>query len=468
MLKTLILNTILFSCLTTGMCQEINFLQLPEIESYGNQSRFDLKYFGDDSILVCRFYNDPAIFKLDLGLNIIKSAPAVFVPDSIANSDSLQDVTVGSCKIGNDGFIRTFGNYMMITNQAPHYTGYLKFSYKFDHNLDSIGSGLENYSIINDSLEIKYLSDSLRYFRLRNRNSGHITIIPFESIINSEWESPGGLFWFKILSSKQNIFMVFQSNHKLVITSLNFQGNLMNQKVVDKYSRYNAISSDTGFVLVKENSHLIKLSENLDTIHSLNIDSNEVVRTVIKDKKDATSYYLFSTDLYLGFIKYYKWIPTENSLKAKGIITNSNFQIDFRKVVHVIDSSFLITGNIREQGADDFTSFIAHFSGNPAGNKISFNGREYELFSDETNSFESLQRSNNFKIFPNPVENNLNVYNSTGNKFDIVIYDLSGKIVISLNNISNNRINLSQLNKGVYILKTVDKYASETFKLIKL
>ncbi len=71
---------------------------------------------------------------------------------------------------------------------------------------------------------------------------------------------------------------------------------------------------------------------------------------------------------------------------------------------------------------------------------------------------------NNLKLFPNPVSNELNIDNSENLK--IKVYDTTGKIVINEDsNIDLNRkVNVSNLNSGIYLLELID---NENNRLVK-
>lgn len=74
--------------------------------------------------------------------------------------------------------------------------------------------------------------------------------------------------------------------------------------------------------------------------------------------------------------------------------------------------------------------------------------------------------NNNIDVFPNPAneEVNINLYNSKNNKITIELYNLEGKLIKQLSNYENTTsINISDLSKGVYIIKikSLDKLYSK-------
>ncbi len=85
------------------------------------------------------------------------------------------------------------------------------------------------------------------------------------------------------------------------------------------------------------------------------------------------------------------------------------------------------------------------------------------VLSTEKNLFDK-----NINVYPNPVENNLNVTLEKGN-YIIFIYDINGKKVFN-NSLEDEKVfDLSSLNKGIYLLKIKDLETNKVFheKIIK-
>ncbi|WP_152285818.1 T9SS type A sorting domain-containing protein [Flavicella marina] len=87
------------------------------------------------------------------------------------------------------------------------------------------------------------------------------------------------------------------------------------------------------------------------------------------------------------------------------------------------------------------------------------------LIEDPLASTEDVFASN-FSLFPNPANDVLNI--SSDNNIDSAeISDLTGKVVISASELTQNSIDISSLAKGVYILRLVSGDVSGTTKFIK-
>ncbi len=76
------------------------------------------------------------------------------------------------------------------------------------------------------------------------------------------------------------------------------------------------------------------------------------------------------------------------------------------------------------------------------------------------NSIDVLEVS----VFPNPVSNVLNIELSDNS--ELSIYDLSGKLVWSGNNLLHTQVNVSSWEKGVYLLKTNNEHQITTTKIV--
>ncbi|OCK52422.1 hypothetical protein BA768_12590 [Chryseobacterium sp. CBo1] len=68
----------------------------------------------------------------------------------------------------------------------------------------------------------------------------------------------------------------------------------------------------------------------------------------------------------------------------------------------------------------------------------------------------------NFKIYPNPVEDFINVENLKSNSSKAEIIDLNGRLILT-NEIENNKIDVRNLQKGIYFLK-IDEITNKFIK----
>ena len=92
-----------------------------------------------------------------------------------------------------------------------------------------------------------------------------------------------------------------------------------------------------------------------------------------------------------------------------------------------------------------------------------------------SNNRNVVLRENEFSVFPNPANNQISVsfLTNTNDNATIYIRDISGKEYINLhrtlnkNQIFNEKIDISTLTQGIYILTIRTNYKLKTFKIIK-
>ncbi len=79
-----------------------------------------------------------------------------------------------------------------------------------------------------------------------------------------------------------------------------------------------------------------------------------------------------------------------------------------------------------------------------------------------------LQEEVKFQLYPNPVSTSLHVELADSKKFDLIVYDVSGKTVYNKSNlVKSEDINVSELRKGVYFLQVITEETKFTKRFIK-
>jgi hypothetical protein len=136
------------------------------------------------------------------------------------------------------------------------------------------------------------------------------------------------------------------------------------------------------------------------------------------------------------------------------------------------------------EGADNFNFRTSFFSADYIGFNLPTtatdivgiinerSGNEYFLTARDTNDF-SVQllsvddfNATSFSVYPNPTSTGfVNILGTTDNAITVSVYDILGKQVIN-ETLTNNRINVSALNTGIYIVKISQNDASVTKKLV--
>lgn len=106
-------------------------------------------------------------------------------------------------------------------------------------------------------------------------------------------------------------------------------------------------------------------------------------------------------------------------------------------------------------------------SEDPCINDLSLFG-EYEDYTISVGDMNVSDLNNSdLSFYPNPVKDVLNL-NSKSPIQNVSVYNLVGQKVISNANLTNNQINVSSLNSGVYVFRvTLQNGKTETFKVVK-
>jgi len=86
-----------------------------------------------------------------------------------------------------------------------------------------------------------------------------------------------------------------------------------------------------------------------------------------------------------------------------------------------------------------------------------------------TNINENLVENENIKFYPNPAHDFTTLKTNTTGKYNIKIIDATGKLVKYIENLNSNeeKINISELEKGIYFVKIIDDKGEE-LSLVKL
>lgn len=91
----------------------------------------------------------------------------------------------------------------------------------------------------------------------------------------------------------------------------------------------------------------------------------------------------------------------------------------------------------------------------------------WAVYLDDAVMSVSEVNNSNLTFYPNPVKDVLNL-NSKSPIQNVSVYNLAGQKVISNSNLTNNQINVSSLNSGVYVFRvTLQNGKTETLKVVK-
>jgi hypothetical protein len=127
-----------------------------------------------------------------------------------------------------------------------------------------------------------------------------------------------------------------------------------------------------------------------------------------------------------------------------------------------------ISGTSTELDTSNITIYVTARLQSPFGIvpvPYTFVGYHIKVLEQSLNLFENSTTSFH-TISPNPVENELNISNLNETK-SIEIYNLSGQKIRSFENHLNQKLDVSFLTKGMYILEIKTNSGSELYKIFK-
>ncbi|RZK10402.1 MAG: T9SS type A sorting domain-containing protein [Flavobacterium sp.] len=159
-----------------------------------------------------------------------------------------------------------------------------------------------------------------------------------------------------------------------------------------------------------------------------------------------TLYFHFSEGILGSKTDYYynsdKWIP----IKREQYTYTSLGEIESRTYASYFDG--LWSNNI----ADTFLN-NNEYNTYPIASKTPYiNGRK-RCYNKKTNSIFSKEIPQGFYVYPNPAQDILNISNLNSMDGQVKIYDVTGRLKMTLSQSFNSPLNISHLEKGIYILE---------------
>ncbi len=130
------------------------------------------------------------------------------------------------------------------------------------------------------------------------------------------------------------------------------------------------------------------------------------------------------------------------------------------------ESDTSILGNDETDPGETLLSFAMRQSDSSENETITIDNLVIaEDFNQTTLSTPSLN-ANEFSVYPNPtVDGFVNIVSANNEDINVTVYDILGKEVLS-SALTNNRLNVSSLNTGIYMLRITQNNASITKKLV--
>ncbi|MFM7018396.1 T9SS type A sorting domain-containing protein [Flavobacterium sp.] len=228
--------------------------------------------------------------------------------------------------------------------------------------------------------------------------------------------------------------------------------------------------------------------------------------TLYVDSKDGTNWSasLLESDLTSALAKpAYFSIDATKSLVGNDMTVqvNTTPYLTGNFILYVAVVEKLTTGNIASNGETEFHNVMMKMMPDASGTAVNFThdvlssnnlqttltGLNIEEMTDldvivfiqdpatkaimqskvatEALSTNSFANSSKLKLYPNPSNGIVKI--NTESPVDVVVMDITGKVVYTMNQVTNEtQMNLSSLQKGIYMAKVISEGSEETQKII--
>ncbi len=111
---------------------------------------------------------------------------------------------------------------------------------------------------------------------------------------------------------------------------------------------------------------------------------------------------------------------------------------------------------------------IAYYEYSVSASTYELITKEFIHYSDDISTFITPDNRISASIYPNPAFNILNISVQEVNTFEYKVYNMNGTLVkAGIGNGGNLTVNVSELNRGIYMIKIVSEGKSFTSKFVK-
>ncbi len=157
------------------------------------------------------------------------------------------------------------------------------------------------------------------------------------------------------------------------------------------------------------------------------------------------------TDLAVSYTESYSGTPAGSTWTTVGTITDSGtFNIDISSAT---GTTVYVGVQYLDDGVDGYSAWsLSNVALNAFGGCPTLSSDQFE--------------TNSFNIYPNPTSlGYVNIKSNTGEAMSVAVYNILGKQVIN-KTVSNERLDVSSLNTGLYLMKISQGNATVTKKLV--
>ncbi|KGL58953.1 leucine-rich repeat domain-containing protein [Polaribacter sp. Hel1_85] len=281
----------------------------------------------------------------------------------------------------------------------------------------------------------------------------------------------------KIVDGGKHITIIQMSNNKLEGTISSSIGNLSKLETLNLSSNKligmlpeemsNLSSLKTAYFQSNELSGKVPDFSGISTLEILYISNNKFQFGDFED--EFTTYKSLPTFEYLNQSKVGEeedksFGNTGFSLEAE--VSGENNEYQWYKNGAPITDATSKTYIITEASVTDNGYYFCYVT-NTVVDSLTIQTENVTLNYDAALSVEGENFAKSFKLYPNPVQNSLQIRNDSNNKIlSIEIFNLLGKKIQVVNN-PLNLIDVSQLSKGIYLMNIITEKGRTTKRIMK-
>ncbi|MCC9073722.1 T9SS type A sorting domain-containing protein [Flavobacterium sp. F-65] len=353
----------------------------------------------------------------------------------------------GKC---NDTFIFTFQPPSTSNSRVWRSNGTLEGTFPITPEIDGNGSGGGTTALS------QYIEHNNKLYFV-SRNFLHETDGTLENTkkVGSLYEANTNLVAFSdVVEVNKNLYFMFylQDNKSMSI----WKFNPVSEDISIIYNNVFTAQYFSPSNLVKANNSLLFCASNKTeggaSLVSLDLANNAVSEVKTFSDVNIEKPLVFNKNFHTYTIskirdnEYFIISGVDKGFKRKGWISN------------------VVTHNIENISALDNVTYAITY------NDYLYYSKDSKLWKYVNNlNTESIERKASLILYPNPSSDFIEINSSNEDKIDSIhVFDLNGKLVMNLSGYNNsNRIDISKLNQGTYIVEFKLNGASVSKKIIK-
>ena len=357
------------------------------------------------------------------------------------------------------------GNYAKIEDNTPNFISGLNFESSFSIQRLGIDEGDFLVSIIPVSSNISSVSSNINFNSLP---LGDIIYSTIQINLNESIEIGENIIYKYIIYNG-----VFEE--EILVSKIYGQPLLILEDDSDNYTNYwtntsewsntyeDYFSPQTSITDSPYSNYRNNAEEIIQLVQPVNLSGLIYAEINFDAKWNIESGYDY-VQLEISTDNGNSWIPQCGKYTTKGIETH-DYALDEPlydgNQSDWISESISLTDYI---GEEILVRFKLYTDGGLRRDGFYFDNFKIKGLSENLNNNEIDQ--NNFKIYPNPLTNYINIY-SNNEISKIEIYDLFGKKLLAQEKENIKRVKLSQLSSGIYLVKIFSREMIEVKRIIK-